>query len=107
MINWYVEISECAPDTFKNDKYLKTIIDTATPFMNHFCKRLGQINNWKLEDANRIFKEIVEELPIMQAHILKDEFGIRYNKWVYIKLTDTVKQIYRESKLKELLHDKT
>jgi hypothetical protein len=103
MISWYVEISEWAPETYNSDKYLKTIIDTATPFMNHFCKRLNKIDDWKLEDANRIFKDLVEELPIMQAQVFNDDFLIRYNKWTYIKLTDTVKQIYRESKLNKLL----
>lgn len=103
MITWYVEISEWAPDNYRNDKYLKTVIDTATPFMNHFCKRLSEIDEWKLEDANKIFKELVDELPIMQALVMNDDFKIRYNKWVFIKLTDTVKQIYRESKLNKIL----
>lgn len=103
MVDWYVEVSEWAPEAFKGDKYLNTVIDTATPFMNHFCKRLSEINDWKLEDANMIFKEIVEEMPIMQAHIWNDDFKIRYNKWTFIKLTDTLKQIYRESKLNKIL----
>ena len=103
MITWYVEISDWAPDTYRNEKYLKTVIDTATPFMNHFCKRLSEIDEWKLEDANKIFKELVDELPIMQALVMNDDFKIRYNKWVFIKLTDTLKQIYRESKLNKIL----
>ena len=106
MITWYVEITDWAPEVYKTDKYLETIIDTATPFMNHFCKRLSEIQDWKLEDATGIFKELIDELPIMQADTINGDFRIRYNSWVYIKLTDTMKQIYRESKLTRLLHDK-
>lgn len=102
MIDWYVEISEYAPETFRSDKYLSKIIDTASPCMDYFCNRLSELEDWKLEDAETIFKEIIEEMPIMEAHIWNNEFSIRYNKWVYIKLTETTKQIYRESKLTSL-----
>lgn len=105
MVDWYVEISEWAPDGFRSDKYLSSVIDTATPFMNHFCKRLTELKDWKLEDANLIFKQIVEEMPIMTANIYNDEFRIDYNRWVSIKLTETPKQIYRESKIKQILND--
>jgi hypothetical protein len=64
------------------------------------------MKDWKLEDANNIFKEIIEELPIMTARIYNNEFIIRYNNWVYIKLTETATQIYRESKIKQILHDR-
>lgn len=107
MTNWYVEISDYAPESFKCDKYLSTVIDTASPCMNYFCRRLSELKDWRLEDANNIFKEIVEELPVMQAHIWNDEFSIKYNKHVYIRLTETSKQIYRESKLNKILNDKS
>ena len=103
MTDWYVEISEYAPESFRTDDYLSKIIDTASPCMNYFCKRLTELKDWKLEEAFKIFQEIVEELPIMSAHIWNDEFSIRYNKFVYIKLTETPKQIYRDSKIKQLL----
>lgn len=106
MIDWYVEISEGSPEGFKGDKYLGNVIDTASPCMDYFCNRLTQMKDWKLEDANNIFKEIIEELPIMTAGIYNNEFIIRYNKWVYIKLTETATQIYRESKIKQILHDR-
>lgn len=103
MTDWYVEISEWAPENFKKDETLSKIIDTAAPCMDYFCRRLSEIKDWKLEDANSIFKEIVDELPVMSTHIWNDEFSIRYNKWVYIKLTETSIQIYRDSKIKQLL----
>jgi hypothetical protein len=103
MIDWYVEISEGAPEGFKGDKYLGNVIDTASPCMNYFCNRLTEMKDWKLEDANNIFKEIIEELPIMTANIWNGEFRINYNKWVTIKLTETATQIYRESKIRQIL----
>ena len=103
MSDWYVEMSESAPDNLRSDESLSKIIDTASPCMDYFCKRLTELKDWKLEDANNIFKEIIEELPIMTAHIYNNEFIINYNKWVYIKLTETPTQIYRDSKIKQLL----
>jgi CRISPR/Cas system-associated protein Csx1 len=103
MINWYVEISEESPDVFKSDKYLGNVIDTASPCMDYFCNRLTDMKDWKLEDANAIFKDIVEELPIMTARVYNNEFIINYNRWVTIKLTETPIQIYRDSKIRQIL----
>jgi hypothetical protein len=71
--------------------------------MDYFCKRLSELTDWKLEDANKLFSEIVDEMPIMTTRIQGDEFIINYNKWIFIKLTETPKQIYRDSKIKQLL----
>lgn len=103
MTDWYVEISDSAPEGFKGDKYVGNVIDTASPCMDYFCKRLTEMKDWKLEDANTIFKEIIEELPIMTARVYNNDFIINYNKWVTIKLTETATQIYRESKIRQIL----
>ena len=103
MIDWYVEICDSSPEGFKGDKYLGNVIDTASPCMDYFCKRLTEMKDWKLEDANQIFKEIIEELPIMTSTIYNNEFIINYNRWVTIKLTETSKQIYRDLKLSRIL----
>ena len=102
MIDWYIEISEGAPDGFKGDKYLSNVINTASPCMNYFCQRLSEKENFNLKDIEKIFSEIIEELPIMRANIYGDEFVIKYNRWVDIKLTDTTKQIYRDIKLEKI-----
>ena len=102
MIDLYVEISEGATDGFKGDKYLSSVINTASPCMNYFCQRLTEKENFTLEDIEKIFSEIIEELPIMRANIYGDEFVIKYNRWVDIKLTDTTKQIYRNIKLEKI-----
>jgi hypothetical protein len=104
MIDWYVEISEHAPDSFHSDDYLAKVIETAKPCMDYFCKRISEIEEFTLEDMNRIFSEIIEELPIMEASIYKNEFTIRYNRFVYLNLTDTTKQIYRDIKLEKIFN---
>jgi len=103
MINWYVQISEYAPYGFNSDTYLANVIDTATPFMEYFCKRLSEVDNWNIDDAQKIFKGIIDEMPIMSSTIIDNEFIIKYNKWTYIRLTDTTKQIYRDIKLEKIL----
>lgn len=109
MIDWYVEISQSAPERFKNDDFLKGVIETATPFMNYFCERLSEIDDWKIEDAERVFGEIIDEMPIMSYRISGEllsgdkEFIINYNRYIDIKLTDTTRQIYREIKLGKIL----
>jgi hypothetical protein len=103
MINWYVQISEGAPQGFNSDSYIGNVIDTATPFMDYFCKRLSEIENWMIHDAESIFKDIIDEMPIMSSMISNNEFIIKYNRWVTIRLTDTTKQIYRDIKLEKIL----
>ena len=71
--------------------------------MDYFCNRLTEMKDWKLEDANNIFKEIIEELPILKSRVYNNEFIIDYNRYVVIRLTETPTQIYRESKIRQLL----
>ena len=71
--------------------------------MNYFCDRLSEIDEWKVEDAEKVFGEIIEEMPIMSYRVHNGEFIINYNKYVSIKLTDTTRQIYREIKLGKIL----
>jgi hypothetical protein len=102
MIDWYVEISDSAPEGFKGDKYLSAVIKTAAPCMDYFCKRLSEIEDFTLDNIEKIFSEIIDELPIMRGNRYGDEFVIKYNRWVDIKLTDTTKQIYRDIKLEKI-----
>ena len=103
MTDWYIEISEWAPEKFRSDEYLSKVIETSSPYMNYFCQRLTELKDWKLNEANQIFSEIIEEMPIMTAKEHNGEFWISYNKWVSIKLVETPIQIYRESKIKQIL----
>ena len=105
MIDWYVEILEHAQPHFRTDKFMDVVIKTASPCMEYFCNRLSEIENWRVEDAAGIFGDIIEELPIMNFYIdpITKEFIIKYNSYVFIKLTDTTKQIYRDIKLEKIL----
>ena len=109
MIDWYVEISESAPSSFRSDGFMQSVIETSTPLMDYFCKRLSIMENWRIEDAENIFGDIIDEMPIMNYRISREiksgekEFIIVYNRYVSIKLTDTTKQIYREIKIGKLL----
>ena len=103
MTNWYVQISDLAPHGFNSDSYLGNVIDTATPFMEYFCKRLSEVDNWSIDDVQNVFKDIIDEMPIMSSIIIDNEFIIKYNRWTSIKLTDTTKQIYRDIKLEKIL----
>jgi hypothetical protein len=102
MIDWYINITK---DAFKNDKYINAVIDTVTPYMDYLCKRLAEIDNWTLKEANIIFSDIIKEMPIMTPKIYNGEFFIEYNRRTYIYLTDTTKQIYREIKLHKVLYE--
>jgi hypothetical protein len=70
--------------------------------MDYFCKRLSEIEDFTLDNIEKIFSEIIDELPIMRGNRYGDEFVIKYNRWVDIKLTDTTKQIYRDIKLEKI-----
>jgi hypothetical protein len=105
MIDWYIEISDYCPPSFKTDKYLKSVIDITTPIMNYFSKRLSEIENWSVYDANKIFSDIIDEVPIFSTTIYNGEFIINYNKWTVIKLTDNTNQIYRGIKLEKILNN--
>lgn len=104
MIDWYVELSDSCPDRYRNDKYLKTVIETATPVMNYFCEKLSELDDWCVDDANKIFCSIIDELPIMRPGFEKGDFIIIYNRWTTIRLTETTKQIYRGIKIEKLLN---
>jgi hypothetical protein len=105
MIDWYIEIKENCPDSFKTDKYLKSVLDITTPIMNHFSEKLYKLDNWNIYDANIIFSDIINEMPIMKPVIYKDEFWIEYNKWTLIKMNDKTNQIYRNIKLEKILNN--
>jgi hypothetical protein len=108
-IDWYVKANEgiYAPQGLVSEKFMKQVIKTATPCMDYFCKRLSEVEDLDIFKIEGVFGEIVEEMPVMNYRISEidgvNEFIIKYNKWVDIRLTDTTKQIYREIKLTKIL----
>lgn len=106
MIEWYFDISPNSPDTFHQESFIEKIINIALPFMNYFCNRLEEYENWTAEDANKVFIDVVEEMPVMTGFIRDGEFVIRYNRYIEIYLIGNTKQIYRDIKINRFLKEK-
>jgi hypothetical protein len=105
-IDWYVTINEDAPDSLKSDRALQNVINTTTPVMKYFCEKLTSIKEWSVKDAERIFIEIVDEMPVMNARIINNEFVISYSRYISIRLIDNTTQIYRDVKLESIIKNK-
>ena len=105
-IDWYINIKDDAPASLRSDKALGNIIDTTTPVMDYFCKRLSKMKDWSLSDAERVFIEIVDEMPVMNGRIINNEFVIVYNRYISIRLIDNTTQIYRDVKLESIIKNK-
>ncbi len=104
MLSWYI-------DSSRNDKnYLDIVKRTVEPCMDYLCDRLSEIEDYDLNDLNRFFKEIVDELPILTFYInkdiydnIEDGFHFRYNNFTTIKFNDGVKGVRREIILNKIL----
>jgi hypothetical protein len=115
IVDWYVisnpGLAGYNPRTIKgydkvSEKFLKKVVETATPLMDYFCNRLTDVvsGELKISQIETVFAEIIEEMPVMNYRISKDnEFIIQYSKYTEIRLTDSTKQIYRDIKLTKIL----
>ncbi len=106
MVDWYIDINYSAPESFHNERFIENIINIASPFMDYFCSRLMDTNNWTANDANNIFIEIANEMPIMNGFMSNGEFIIKYNKFINIHLVGNTKEIYRDVKISKILKEK-
>jgi hypothetical protein len=99
MISWYIDSSNT------DEVYLKRVKNTVEPCMDFFCDRLSQIEDYDLNDIKNMFKDIIEELPILTFVYDKqtDIFYFRYNKNTLIKFDDPLKSIKREIILNKIL----
>ena len=97
MLSWYIDSSRT------ESKYIEVVNRNVQPCMDYFCMRLLEMEVYDNDEILKVFKEIIEELPIMTAKVYNNEFIINYNRWVNIKLTETPIQIYRESKIRQIL----
>lgn len=102
MLNWYIDSSR------REKNYLDVVNRTVEPFMNYFCDRVSEIEDYDLDDLNSIFKDIVDELPILtfesnRYYIEEGSFIIRYNACTIIKLNDPLRSIKREILLNKIL----
>ena len=99
MISWYIDSS------VTDEKYLKRVKETVEPCMDYFCDRLSNIENYDLNDIKCVFREIIEELPILEFVYVKqnDDFFFRYNSKTLIRFNEPLKSIKREILLNEIL----
>jgi len=106
MIGWELKYSESYSTSHTQtriDKMIKDANEVMYPCMEYFCKRLSETERWTIDDAKMIFGEIIDEMPILSYRIWNGEFTIIYNRYIDVKLTDSVQQIYREQKLNKIL----
>jgi len=99
MISWYIDSS------VTDEAYLRRVKNTVEPCMDYFCDRLSQIEDYDLNDIKNIFREIIEELPILEFIYNKnnDDFFLRYNSKTLIRFDDPLKSIKREIILNKIL----
>src|ERR1035437_7100981 len=97
MVSWYIESSR----TY--EKYLKQVNVVVAPCMDFFCNRLCEIELYDMNDIKRIFKEIIEELPILNLTKVGDEFIIIYNSYTSIRFNNGITGIRREIVLNNIL----
>jgi hypothetical protein len=110
MINWKLVCNRptgAGGGGIMSDEKFNKMVDNAESIvsecMNYFCSRLNEIENWTIDDSKRIFKEIIDDLPILTFQEWNGKFSIRYNSYISIEFEDTLTQIYREQKLNKLL----
>lgn len=100
MISWYISSKRT------DDRYIDKVKLTVEPCMNYFCDRLSEVDDYDINDLNSLFREILEELPILNFQIdtNTNEFYFRYNKETDIKFNDPYKGIKRELILNKILN---
>jgi hypothetical protein len=109
VINWRLEIHE-SRDT---DRYRKTVESFVGPAMDYLCKRLNEKNLSNFEKTDDLFKEIFDEMPIMNfkrrndynQHYKGPDFFIQYNSYTDIYFEDSSNCIRREIILENLFKD--
>lgn len=99
MINWYISFSEYAPKSMNCDKITDNVIKIMSPIMDFLCDRLIKEDNITMER----FISIMNELSIMNSSIIGDELVIKYNRFISIRLTESLKQICRDIKIEKVL----
>jgi hypothetical protein len=109
MISWRLEVA----DLYNTDKYRKTVESHVAPAMDYLCKRLNENDLSNFESTEDLFKEIFDELPIMNFRRRRDynqhyegpDFFIQYNKYTDIYFDDSANCIRREIILNNLFKD--
>ena len=106
-LNWHLDVAEYV-DTPKYRENVNTIVG---PIMDWLCERIEENDLTTFEKVEDLFKEIMDELPIMRLmrrsdyneHYVGTDFFIRYNKNTDIIFEDSANCIRRELIIDNLL----
>jgi hypothetical protein len=106
-LRWHLEVSTHV-DT---PKYRKTVEDLVGPIMDWLCERMAENDLTTFEKVEDLFKQIMDELPIMRLlrrsdyneHYVGPDFFIKYNKNTDIIFEDNAACIRRELIIDNLL----
>lgn len=106
-LEWHLDVAEYV-DTPKYRENVNTIV---VPIMDWLCERIEENYLTSFEDIECLFKQIVDELPIMRLkrrsdyneHYVGSDFFIQYNKNTEIVFEDSASCIRREILIDNLL----
>ena len=101
MVKWYIDSRST------DEKYISRVRQTVEYCMDHLCDRLSNLKEIEIEVIEKVFKDIIEELPILTFCYdkQKDEFYCRYNSSTTIRFDDPLKSIKREIILNKILNN--
>ena len=102
MISWYIDTNPVYGGR-PSEIYLNRVKETVEPCMNYLCDRLSEVEDYDINDLEILYREIVEELPILSFINDGDEFYFRYNSYTIIRFRDPLKSIKRDILINRLL----
>lgn len=92
-------------------KYRENVTTIAGPVIDWLCQRIEENDLTSFEDIEGLFKQIVDELPVMRLvrrsdfnqHYEGPDFLIKYNKYTDIIFEDSTACLRREILIDNLL----
>jgi hypothetical protein len=107
-MKWKIEVTNSSLDT---PKYRQKVESYLGPIMNWLCDRIAENDLTDFESVDNLFKQIIEELPVMRLMRRSDfnqyydgpDFYIQYNKHTNIYFEDNSECMRREIIINKLL----
>ena len=107
-MRWNLEIQE----SMDTPKYRQTIESYMAPVMEWLCARLAEEDITKVEKAEDLIKQIMDDLPVMKLkrrsdfsqHYEGPDFYIEYNRYANIYFEDSAVSIRRDAVIEKILN---
>lgn len=107
-MKWTIEVRNTSLDT---PKYRQTVESYMGPIMDWLCERIAENELTEFEDVEGLFKQVIDELPVMRLmrrsdfnqHYEGPDFYIQYNKHTNIIFEDSASCMRREIIIDNLL----